>query len=229
MALEDREFPTTSAGYRDATSWLAGQGALTGGWRRGHQQLWGGYRRCAVRTAASSVVEVNRTRPGGAAQAGQERPARRLPRRPRGRVRRSRPPTPSGPPSNRCAPSCIARRSALKAQQAAWRQIGAHPDQRPSRSSVTGTAPCPQPTLLATLAATPAPAQLVDPDDADTLFALRTLARRHHDLTDRDRRRSRHRPAQPGPTAANPALLAIKGVGPIIGTQLLCRGSCRGS
>ena len=64
------------------------------------------------------------------------------------------------------------------------------------------------------------PAAITDIDQADTLYALRSLARRHRDLTDEfdllhERMRTRA-------TTANPAaLLAIKAVGPVIGTQLL--------
>lgn len=62
------------------------------------------------------------------------------------------------------------------------------------------------------------PDQLHNSDDADTMHALRTLARRHRALADeisqldeRILRRARR---------ANPALMAIKGVGPAIGAQL---------
>ena len=111
----------------------------------------------------------------------------------------------------------IARRSALKAQQAAWRQIGA--------LLITASAAIrdryrdmPEAKLLAALANT-RPAAITDIDLADTLYALRSLARRHRDLREeieqlQERMRTRA-------TAANPALLAIKGIGPVIGAQLL--------
>ncbi len=63
------------------------------------------------------------------------------------------------------------------------------------------------------------PAQVADADHADTFYSLRTLARIHRDLTteiDEQTARIGTRLA-----AANPGLLAIKGVGPVIGAQLL--------
>jgi transposase len=56
-------------------------------------------------------------------------------------------------------------------------------------------------------------------DDADILYALRTVARRYRDLAVEidaleDRMLARA-------TTANPSLMAIKGVGPVVGTQLL--------
>ncbi len=104
----------------------------------------------------------------------------------------------------------VARRSALMAQQAAWRQTGAllvnsltrlrdHYRYLPGSKRVAA--------LVNTR-----PSQVNDPGDADTPFALRSLARRHRDLTDEitvleDRMQARA-------TAANPAQLATKGVGP---------------
>jgi transposase len=111
----------------------------------------------------------------------------------------------------------VARRSAVKAQQAAWRQIGTMlvNASSPLRDRLRGLSKA---ALLTTLAAA-RPGQVSDPDDADTLFALRTLARRHHHLTDEITaitERLRVRAA-----TANPALMAIKGVGPVVGAQLL--------
>lgn len=71
--------------------------------------------------------------------------------------------------------------------------------------------------LLATLAGC-RPGQVTDADQADILYSLRTQARRRHhrhlttELTARIGARA---------TEANPALLAIKGVAPVIGAQLL--------
>jgi len=72
--------------------------------------------------------------------------------------------------------------------------------------------------LVAALANT-RPAQLADAGRADTLFALRSLARRHarfgEEITEIEHR------VLARATAANPALLAVKGVGAVIGAQLL--------
>lgn len=63
------------------------------------------------------------------------------------------------------------------------------------------------------------PDQNNDPNLADTLHSLRSLARRHRalgeEITDIEARmRARA-------IAANPALMTLKGVGPVVGTQLL--------
>jgi len=111
----------------------------------------------------------------------------------------------------------VARRSAPKAQQAAWRQIGALLVNSPTRLR-DHYRDLPDSRLVAALANT-RPSQVTDPGDADTLFALRSLARRHRDVTEKitvleERMRARA-------TAANAALLAIKGVGAVVGAQLL--------
>ena len=111
----------------------------------------------------------------------------------------------------------ITRRSAVKAQQAAMRQIGAllvnSPAQLRDRyRDLSDTK------LVATLA-TVRPDQHQDPADTDTLHALRSLARRCRllgeeiaDIETRMRARA---------TATNPALMTVKGVGAVVGTQLL--------
>lgn len=110
-----------------------------------------------------------------------------------------------------------ARRSAVKAQQAALRQIQA--------ILVNTTAEVrdryramPEAKLVATLAST-RPETVHDLDLADTLHALRALARRHRalgvEIADLETRMLARA------AAANPALMAIKGVGPVAGAQLL--------
>ena len=111
----------------------------------------------------------------------------------------------------------VARRSAVKAQQAAWRQIG----------SVLVNAPAhlrdryrvlPEARLVAALATT-RPSQARDATQADTLYSLRSQARRYQGLGEEIaglEQRMLERAS-----AANPALMAVKGVGPVIGAQLL--------
>jgi len=72
--------------------------------------------------------------------------------------------------------------------------------------------------LVATLAST-RPEQVCDAREADTLHALRSLARRHRDLTEEITDLEQRMLARA--TATNPGLLAVKGVGPVIGAQLL--------
>ncbi len=111
----------------------------------------------------------------------------------------------------------IARRSAVKAQQAAWRQIGSRLVNAPARLR-DRYRDLPEARLVAALTST-RPDQLHDVDDADFLFALRSLARRHRDLGEEIT--SLQERMQARATAANPALLAIKGIGPVVGAQLL--------
>jgi len=111
----------------------------------------------------------------------------------------------------------VTRRSAVKAQQAAWRQIGALLVNSSARLR-DHYRDLPDSKLVAALADT-RPSQVTDPRDADTLFALRSLARRHRDLTEEITVLEEW--IQARATAANPALLAIKGVGAVVGAQLL--------
>jgi len=126
------------------------------------------------------------------------------------------PPAPTAAASDSWAALNVARRSAVKAQQAAWRQIGAllvnaAPELRDHYRDL------PDAKLVAALANT-RPAQLAEAGRADTLFALRSLARRHARLGE-EITEIEHRMLARA-TAANPALLAVKGVGPVIGAQL---------
>ncbi len=215
VALEDREFPTTIIGYRDATDWLAGHGLLTAVGVEGTSSYGAGIA-AALLEAGVRVVEVNRTRPAERRRQGKSdqldayRAARAV-------VAGEVTTDPKRASIEPLRALMIARRSALKAQQAAWRQIGALLINAPAKVR-DHYRDLPQAKLLAALAKT-RPGAIADLDHADTLFALRTLARRHHDLTAeitaiQDRMLIRA-------TAANPALLAIKGVGPVIGAQLL--------
>ncbi|MDQ2852999.1 MAG: hypothetical protein M3Y49_20130 [Actinomycetota bacterium] len=111
----------------------------------------------------------------------------------------------------------IARRSALKAQQAAWRQIGSRLVNAPTHLR-DRYRDLPEAKFVAALSST-RPEQLHDGDDADLLFAMRSLARRHRDLSEEItalEQRMLYRAS-----AANPGLLAVKGVGPLVGAQLL--------
>lgn len=111
----------------------------------------------------------------------------------------------------------IARRSAVKAQQAAWRQIGDLLVNAPAQLR-DRYRNLPAAKLVATLAGT-RPDQLADPDQGETMYALRSLARRHAglgtEIADLEQRMLAR------VTAANPALMAIKGVGAVVGAQLL--------
>lgn len=213
--VEDREFPTTEAGYRQAVAWLAGHGPLQAVGVEGTSSYGTGI--CAALTAAGiTVVEVNRTRAAERRKRGKTDPldAYRAARSVLSGEAATDPKRASIEPLRALN---VARRSAVKAQQAAWRQIGALLVNAPAHlrdrlRDLSTTA------LLAALAAT-RPGQVSDPDDADTLFALRTLARRHRDLAEEIAALEERLHARVA--AANPTLMAVKGVGPVIGAQLL--------
>ena len=211
----DHQFPTTETGYRQAVAWLAGHGPVQAVGVEGTSSYGMGI--CAALTGAGvSVVEVNRTRAAERRKQGKTDPldAYRAARSVLSGEATTDPKRASIEPLRALN---VARRSAVKAQQAAWRQIGAllvNPPAplRDRLRDLTRTQ------LLATLTSV-RPSQVHDPDDADILFALRSLARRHRDLAEEitaldERLHTRT-------AAANPALLAVKGVGPVVAAQLL--------
>ena len=213
--VDDREFPTTEAGYRQAVAWLAGHGPLQAVGVEGTSSYGTGI--CAALTAAGlAVVEVNRTRAAERRKRGKTDPldAYRAARSVQSGEASTDPKRASIEPLRALN---VARRSAVKAQQAAWRQIGALLVNAPAplRDRLRGLT---RAALLAVLVAT-RPGQVTNPDDADILFALRSLARRHRDLAEEITAVEEHLHARVA--AANPALLAIKGVGPVVGAQLL--------
>ena len=97
----------------------------------------------------------------------------------------------------------VARRSAVKAQQAAWRQIGALLINSPSRLR-DRYRDLPEAKLVAALANT-RPEQVRDPGEADSLHALRSLSRRHRHLGEEIRELQQRMLARAA--ATNPALL----------------------
>lgn len=213
--VADREFPTTVAGYRRAVDWLLGHGTFRAVGVEGTSSYGTGLA-AALAEAGIRVVEVNRTRPADRRKQGKtdQLDAYRAARAVLSGEAATDPKRASIEPLRALN---VARRSAAKSLQAAWRQIDALLVNAPAplRDRYRGLS---RPELVASLAAT-RPAQATDPDTADTLFALRTLARRHLALkTEIDELEDRMRARV---TKANPALLAIKGVGPVVGTQLL--------
>lgn len=213
--VADREFPTTVAGYRRAVAWLIERGPLDSVGVEGTSSYGVGIT-TELLTAGIQVIEVNRTRPADKRKQGKSDPLDAY-RAARSVLSGEATTSPKNPSIEPLRALNIARRSAVKAQQAAWRQINALlVNTRPElRDRYRGL---PEAKLLTTLHDS-RPDQLHNSDDADTMHALRTLARRHRALADeisqldeRILRRARR---------ANPALMAIKGVGPAIGAQLL--------
>jgi hypothetical protein len=106
----------------------------------------------------------------------------------------------------------VTRRPAVKAQQAAWGQIGALLINAPShlRDRFRDLAKA---KLVAVLANT-RPDQVRDPGQADTLHALRSLARTQSALGEEIAELEQRMLTRA--TTAHPALLAIKGVGSVM-------------
>ncbi len=213
--VDDQEFPTTTSGYRRAVAWLAEHGPLRAVGVEGTSSYGLGI--CAALTDAGiKVVEVNRTRPAERRRQGKtdQLDAYRAARSVLSGEATTDPKSASIEPLRALQ---VARRSAVKSQQAAGRQLGALLVNAPVRLR-DRYRDLKVPKLVAALANT-RPGQVGDPDDADVLAALRSLARRHQALAEeisslQDRMAARV-------TAANPALLSIKGVGAVLAAQLL--------
>jgi transposase len=170
----------------------------------------------AATTAGVRVIEVNRTRPAERRKQGKtdRLDAYRAARSVLSGEASTDPKAASIEPLRALN---VARRSAVKAQQAGWRQIGALLVNAPAHLR-DRYRDLPDAKLVAALANS-RPEQKADPDVGDTMHALRSLARRHRDLgieiVDLEARMLARA------TTANPALVAIKGVGAVIGAQLL--------
>lgn len=213
--IADCEFPTTQTGYRRAVAWLIGRGPLSAVGIEGTSSYGVGIT-AAVAAAGIRVVEVNRTRPAERRRQGKtdQLDAYRAARSVQSGEATTDPKSASIEPLRALN---VTRRSAVKAQQAAARQIGALLVNAPAhlRDRYRELSEAKLVAALATIR----PDQHSDPDLADTLHSLRSLARRHRvlgeeiaDIETRMRARA---------VAANPALMAVKGVGAVVGTQLL--------
>lgn len=213
--VADKEFPTTTAGYRRAVAWLIEHGPLRAVGIEGTSSYGVGITAATTR-AGIEVIEVNRTRPAERRKQGKtdRLDAYRAARSVLSGEASTEPKRASIEPLRALT---VARRSAVKSQQAAWRQIGALLVNAPAH--IRDRYRDLQKAKLVVTLVNSRPDQLRDTGEADTLHALRSLARRHRDLgqeiTDLEQRMLARA------TAANPALMAVKGVGPVIGAQLL--------
>lgn len=211
----DKEFPTTQPGYRRAVAWLIEHGPLATVGVEGTSSYGRGITTelCA---AGIAVIEVNRTRPAERRKQGKT-DALDAYRAARSVLSGEASTDPKAASIEPLRALTVARRSARKAQQATWRQIGC--------LLINAPAPVrdryrdlPEARLIATLVRC-RPDQCSDSDTTDVLHSLRSLARRYQylieeiaDLEQRMRARA---------TRANPGLLALKGVGPVTAAQLL--------
>lgn len=213
--VADREFATTAAGYRRAVAWLIEHGPLTAVGVEGTSSYGVGIT-AALTASGIPVVEVNRTRPAERRRQGKSDPldAYRAARSVLSGEASTDPKRASVEPLRALT---VARRSAVKAQQAAWRQIGSLLVNAPAQLR-DRYRDLPEAKAVAVLSQA-RPGQYPDPDLADTMLALRSLARRHRALTAeisllQERIRARA-------TTANPGLMSVKGVGAVVGAQLL--------
>jgi transposase len=213
--VDDQEFPTTRAGYRRAVAWLIGHGPLRGVGVEGTSSYGRGIS-TELATAGVRVIEVNRTRPAERRKQGKTDvlDAYRAARSVLSGEASTDPKAASIEPLRALA---VARRSARKGQQAAWRQLGCLLVNAPAELR-DRYRDLPETKLVATLARC-RPDRCTDPDESDILLALKQLARRHQllsqEITDLEQRMLARA------TRTNPGLMAIKGVGPVTGTQLL--------
>lgn len=213
--VADREFPTTQAGYRHAVGWLIEHGPLDAVGIEGTSSYGVGIT-AAIAAAGIRVVEVNRTRPAERRRQGKtdRLDAYRAARSVQSGEATTDPKNASIEPLRALN---VTRRSAVKAQQVAFRQIGAILINAPAhlRDRYRGLGDAKLITALAAVR----PEQHADPDLADTFHALRSLARRHRTLGAEITDIEAHMKART--FTANPALMTVKGVGPVVGAQLL--------
>lgn len=213
--VADHEFPTTAAGYRRAVAWLIEHGPLQAVGIEGTSSYGVGIS-SAVAQAGIRVVEVNRTRPADRRRQGKSDrlDAYRAARSVLSGEAAADPKRASIEPLRALT---VARRSAVKAQQASWRQIQAVLVNAPA-SMRDRYRDLPQAKLIAALSKS-RPERMRESSEADIMHALRALARRYQDLAEEIAGLEQRMLARA--TAASPALMAMKGVGAVVGAQLL--------
>ncbi len=166
--VADREFPTTMAGYRRAVAWLIEHGPVRAVGDEGTSNYGVGIT-TEPRTAAIAVMEVNRTRAAEKRRPGKTDPLDAY-RAARSVLSGKATTGPKSPPIEPLRALTIARRSAIKAQQATRRQINAVlVNADPALRDLPDAEP------LAALRDR-RPEQLHHSDTANTMFALRALA-----------------------------------------------------
>lgn len=213
--VADHEFATDTAGYAAAIAWICSHGPIATVGVEGTSSYGLGIQ-TALGQAGIAVVEVNRTRAADRRKHGKSDPldAYRAARAVLSGEATTAPKSPSIEPLRH---AIIARRSAVKAQQAAGQQIGmiligAPPAIRDTYRTSSTAALIPR--LLKAR-----PSAMKDPQAADCLTTLQLLAHRYQTLQAEIQTHTARLAAKT--TAANPGLCAIKGVGPVTAAQLL--------
>ncbi len=159
------EFPTAVAGYRRAVAWLIEHGPIRAVGVEGTSSYGVGII-TELRTAGFAVVEVNRTRAAEKRRPGKTDPLDAY-RAARSVLSGEATTGPKSPPIEPLRALRIARRSAIKAQQATRRQINAV-----LVNADPALRDLPDAELLAALRDR-RPEQLHHSDTADTMFTLR--------------------------------------------------------
>ena len=213
--VADHEFATTRLGYRQAVAWFVEHGPIGRVGVEGSSSYGRGIS-ASLRRHGIEVVEVNRTRPAERRKQGKtdQLDAYRAARSVLSGEATTAPKSESIEPLRAIN---TARRSAVKAQKAAWLQIGsilvnASPKLRDKHRDLS------REQLVETLAAA-RPDQVRDDGEATTVRALRSLARRHlhlgEEIDDLEAQ------LETLASNANPALMAIKSIGAVLAAQLL--------
>ena len=212
--IDDREFPTTAAGYQAAVAFLTSHGPIDQVGIEGTSSYGAGLAR-AVIEAGLQVIEVNRPNRADRRRQGKSDPLDAY-HAARAVLSGRATSDPKDQSTEAIRSLHNTRRSAVKASTAAANQITAMliTAPEPIRAKYRALKGQPLITALARCRTT-----VADPVDAAVLTALKALAHRHQFLTTQAEELSTLIDALV--TTANPALRAAFGVGPDTAAQLL--------
>ena len=212
--IDDREFPTTAAGYQAAVAFLTSHGPINQVGIEGTSSYGAGLAR-AVTKAGLQVIEVNRPNRADRRRQGKSDPLDAY-HAARAVLSGRATSDPKDQSTEAIRSLHNTRRSAVKASTAATNQIVAMLITAPDEIRAKYRALKGQPliTALARCRTT-----VADPVDAAVLTALKALAHRHQFLTTQAQELSTLIDGLV--TTANPALRAAFGVGPDTAAQLL--------
>ena len=212
--IDDREFPTTAAGYQAAVAFLTSHGPINQVGIEGTSSYGAGLAR-AVTKAGLQVIEVNRPNRADRRRQGKSDPLDAY-QAARAVLSGRATSDPKDQSTEAIRSLHNTRRSAVKASTAATNQIVAMLITAPDEIRAKYRALKGQPliTALARCRTT-----VADPVDAAVLTALKALAHRHQFLTTQAQELSTLIDGLV--TTANPALRAAFGVGPDTAAQLL--------
>jgi len=212
--IDDREFPTTAAGYQAAVAFLTSHGPINQVGIEGTSSYGAGLAR-AVTKAGLQVIEVNRPNRADRRRQGKSDPLDAY-HAARAVLSGRATSDPKDQSTEAIRSLHNTRRSAVKASTAATNQIVAMLITAPDEIRAKYRALKGQPLIKALARCR---TTVADPVDAAVLTALKALAHRHQFLTTQAEELSTLIDALV--TTANPALRAAFGVGPDTAAQLL--------